>query len=322
MLSIRIHETGGAEKLRADNVPVPVPGEGEIRLRVEAAGVNYVDTYHRSGLYPVTLPHALGGEAAGTVSAIGNGVTGFKVGDRVVTARASGGYSEETIAPVSQVVRVPAGISSPVAAALLVQGLTASFLACDTFPLRPGNTALVHAAAGGVGLLLTQIARLRGARVLGTVGSDDKVALAREAGAEQVCVYTRESFVDAARAFTGGRGVDVAYDGVGRQTFEGTLDSLRPRGMFVSYGNASGPVPPFAPLLLTKKGSLFFTRPTMAHYIETPAELQTRSDELFAWVSAGKVKVRIGATFPLSAAADAHRAIESRGTTGKILLIP
>lgn len=322
MLSIRIHETGGPEKLRADDVPVPMPGAGEVRLRVEAAGVNFVDTYLRSGLYPAALPHAMGGEAAGVVTALGEGVTEFRPGDRVATPNAAGAYSAEAVAPASKLVRVPEGVSSQLAAALLVQGLTAHFLASDTFVLKPGDTALVHAGAGGVGLLLTQIARIRGARVLATVGSDAKVALARDAGAEQVCVYTRESFVEAVRSFTGGRGVDVAYDGVGRETFEGTLDTLRPRGMFVSYGNASGPVPAFAPLLLMKKGSLFFTRPTMAHYIVTPGELRARAGELFGWVADGRLAVRIGATFPLTAAADAHRAIESRGTTGKVLLIP
>ena len=322
MLAIRIHETGGPEKLRVDDVPVPAPGAGELRLRVEAAGVNYLDTYLRTGLYPSVLPLIIGSEAAGVVTAVGAGVTDFRVGDRVATAKASGGYAAETLSPAAATVRVPDSASSQLAAALLLQGLTAHYLACSTFPLKPGDTALVHAGAGGVGLLLIQVARIRGARVIATVGSDAKVSLAREAGAEAVCIYTKEKFAEAARKFTDGRGVDVAYDAVGRDTFEGTLDSLRPRGMFVSFGNASGPVPPFSPLVLSKKGSLFFTRPTLVHYMSTPAELRSRTDDLFAWLAAGTLKVRIGATFPLTAAAEAHRALEGRGTTGKLLLLP
>jgi NADPH2:quinone reductase len=226
------------------------------------------------------------------------------------------------LAPAARLVRVPAGVTAAMAAATLLQGMTAHYLACDTWALKPGDAALVHAGAGGVGLLLIQIAKRRGARVLATVGTEEKAALARAAGADATCVYTRESFADAARAFTGGRGVDVAYDSVGKDTFEGTLASLRPRGMFVSYGNSSGPVPPFAPLLLSQKGSLYFTRPTLAHYTQTPAELQARADELFRWIAAGELAVRVGATFPLAEAAAAHRALEGRQTTGKVLLLP
>jgi len=322
MLVIRIHETGGAEKLRADDVPVPAPGAGEIRFRVEAAGVNFIDTYKRSGLYAVKLPHTLGQEAAGVVTAVGAGVSDFKVGDRIASAAVNGGYATEALAPAAQSVHVPVGVSASAAAAVLLQGMTAHYLVCDTFPLKPGDTALVHAAAGGVGLLLVQLAKKRGARVFATVGTDAKAQLAREAGADAVCVYTRENFAEAARAFTGGRGVDVVYDGVGKETFEGSLASLRPRGMLVSFGNASGAVPPFAPLVLSQKGSLFFTRPTLAHYTLTPAELRGRADDLFVWIASGGLSVRIGATFPLTAAADAHRALESRGTTGKVLLLP
>ena len=322
MLVIRIHETGGAEKLRADDVPVPAPGAGEIRFRVEAAGVNFIDTYKRSGLYAVKLPHTLGQEAAGVVTAVGAGVSDFKVGDRIASAAVNGGYATEALAPAAQSVHVPVGVSASAAAAVLLQGMTAHYLVCDTFPLKPGDTALVHAAAGGVGLLLVQLAKKRGARVFATVGTDAKAQLAREAGADAVCVYTRENFAEAARAFTGGRGVDVVYDGVGKETFEGSLASLRPRGMLVSFGNASGAVPPFAPLVLSQKGSLFFTRPTLAHYTLTPAELRGRADDLFGWIASGGLSVRIGATFPLTAAADAHRALESRGTTGKVLLLP
>jgi NADPH:quinone reductase len=322
MLAIRIYETGGPEKLRVDDVPIPVPGAGELRMRVEAVGLNFIDTYKRSGLYPAKLPHVLGQEAAGVVTAVGAGVTEFNVGDHVASAAVNGAYAAEALAPAAQTVRVPEGVSSQVAAAVLVQGMTAHYLACDTWPLKGGETALVHAAAGGVGLLLVQIAKKRGARVFATVGTDAKAELARSAGADAVCVYSRENFAEAARAFTGGRGVDVVYDGVGKDTFEGSLACLRPRGLLASFGNASGAVPPFSPLILSQKGSLFLTRPTMAHYVATPAELRARSDDLFAWIAKGELKVRIGATFPLTAAAEAHRALEGRTTTGKVLLLP
>lgn len=322
MLAIRIHALGGEEQLRAEEIPVPTPGPGEVRFRVEAAGVNFIDIYQRTGLYPVTLPHTLGQEAAGVVTAVGSDVTQFKVGDRVACARVTGGYAIETLAPAAQCVSVPAAVSSRDVAAVLLQGMTAHYLAADTFPLQPGHSALIHAGAGGVGLILIQLAKRRGARVLATVGRDDKVALAREAGADEVCVYTRENFTAAARAFTGGRGVDVAYDSVGKDTFAGTIDSLRPRGMFVSYGNASGAVPPFSPLLLSQKGSIFFTRPSLVHYTLTPEELQARAGELFAGIAAGWLRVRIGGTYPLTAAAEAQRALASRGTTGKLLLLP
>lgn len=322
MFAIRIHETGGVEQLRAEDIPVPAPGAGEVRFKVEAAGLNFIDTYKRSGLYPVPLPHTLGQEAAGTVTAVGAGVTEFSVGDRVASAAVNGAYAEEAIAPLANTVKVPAGVSAPLAAAVLLQGMTAHYLAVDTFPLKRGDSALVHAGAGGVGLLLIQIAKKRGARVLATAGSDDKAKLAREAGADAVCVYTREDFAQAARAFTGGRGVDVVYDGVGKATFEGSLNSLRPRGLLASFGNASGAVPEFKLLVLSQKGSLFVTRPTLAHYTATPAELRKRADDLFAWIADGSLQVRIGATFPLQAAGEAHQALEGRKTTGKVLLVP
>ncbi|HWA10085.1 MAG TPA: quinone oxidoreductase [Opitutaceae bacterium] len=322
MQAIRIHEAGGPEKLRVDDTPLPAPGAGEIRLRVEAVGVNFIETYQRSGLYPVGLPHTLGSEAAGVVTAIGPGVMDFRVGERVASAKVAGAYAAEALVPAGHAVRLPAGVETKTAAALMLQGMTAHYLACDTVPLKNGDTALVHAGAGGVGLLLTQIAKLRGARVLATVGTEEKAKLAREAGADDVCVYTRDDFTAAARRFTGGRGVDVVYDSVGKDTFAGSLDSLRPRGTMVTFGNSSGPVPAFAPLLLSQKGSLFITRPTLAHYTATTQELQARAAELFAWLGAGKLKVRIGATFPLTQAAEAHRALEGRKTTGKVLLVP
>jgi len=322
MFALRIHETGGPEKIVAEDVPAPAPGAGQVRIRVEAAGVNFIDTYKRSGLYPVPRPHTLGQEAAGEITAVGADVTEFRVGDRVASAAVEGAYAAEAVIPAAQTVRVPDSVPSRLAAAVMLQGLTAHYLACDTFPLKPGDTALVHAAAGGVGQLLVQIAKLRGARVLATAGTDDKARLAREAGADAVCVYTRENFTEAARAFTEGRGVDVVYDGVGQATFTGSLDSLRPRGLLVSFGNASGAVPPFAPLLLSQKGSLFLTRPTLAHHTRTPAELQARAADLFAWIAADALRVHVGASYPLAAAAEAHRALEARATTGKVLLVP
>ena len=322
MRAIRVHETGGVEKLRLEDIAVPEPAVGEIRFRVEAIGLNFIDTYKRSGLYPVPLPHTLGTEAAGVVTAVGGNVDEFQVGDRVATAAASGAYAEEAIASAAQTVKVPPTVETRLAAAVLLQGMTAHYLAFDTFPLQPGMAALVHAGAGGVGLLLTQIAKRRSARVIATVGNDDKAKLAREAGADAVCVYTRENFSEAARSFTDGRGVDVVYDGVGKSTFEGSLNSLRPRGMFVSFGNASGPVAEFKPLLLSQKGSLFFTRPTLAHYTQTSNELRARAGDLFAGVADGTLRVRIGETFRLEDAAAAHRALEGRATTGKVLLLP
>jgi len=322
MRAIRISKNGGAEVLSCDEIAVPLPKAGEIAFRVEAAGINFIDVYQRTGLYPVPLPATLGLEAAGVVTAVGSAVTRFRIGDRIASAKVMGAYAEHAVAPESQTVRVPDGVGSRTAAALMLQGATAHYLACDTFPLKVGDTVLVHAAAGGVGLLLTQIAKRRGARVVAVVGSEAKVALSREAGADEVVVSTKENFAEAARRFTEGRGVDVVYDSVGKDTFEGSLASLRPRGMLVSFGNASGPVAPFSPLLLSQKGSLFFTRPTLGHYTATTEELQKRADDLFRWVASGELKVRIGATFPLAEAAAAHRALEGRGTTGKVLLIP
>lgn len=322
MHAIRIHETGGPEKLRYEATVLPEPKAGEVRIRVEASGVNFIDTYHRTGLYAVPLPFTPGLEAAGVVTALGAGVDHFKIGDRVATTKATGAYAEEAVAPAAHVVHVPEGVSTQQAASLMMQGMTAHYLAVDTYALKPGDTALIHAAAGGVGLLLTQIAKRRGARVIATAGSEAKAVLARGAGADEVVIYTRDDFAAAARKFTNGRGVDVVYDAVGQSTFEGSLNSLRPRGLFVTYGNASGPVPAIAPLLLTQKGSLYMTRPSIGAYTQTQAETQTRATDLFKWVQSGQLDVRIGATFALSAAADAHRALEGRRTTGKVLLLP
>ncbi|MGH7995254.1 MAG: quinone oxidoreductase family protein [Opitutaceae bacterium] len=322
MRVIRIHETGGADRLKLEELPVPVPKAGEVRFRAEACGVNFVDIYRRVGLYPGPLPATLGLEASGAITAIGPGVAGLRIGQRVATAAAAGAYAEEVIAPAAQVVSVPAGLDGKTAAAVMLQGLTAHYLACSTYPLKSGDTALVHAAAGGVGLLLVQIAKLRGAHVIGTAGSDEKAALARSAGADEAIVYTRENFAAAVGRLTAGRGVDVVYDSVGKDTFEGSLDCLRSRGMLVSFGNASGAVPAFSPLLLSQKGSLYLTRPNLGHYTRTPDELLGRANELFRWIEQDRLRIRIGATFPLAAAADAHRALEGRQTTGKVLLVP
>lgn len=321
MRAIRIHKHGGPEVLTVENAAPPEPKADEVAFRVEAAGVNFIDIYHRTGLYPLPLPTTLGGEAAGVVTRIGTSVTTVKVGDRIASAKVSGAYAEHATAPAAQVVRIPDGVETRLAAAVMLQGATAHYLACDTFPLKPGDTALVHAAAGGVGLLLVQIAKKRGARVIGVVGAEAKASLAFEAGADEVVIGRRDDFSQAARLFTDGRGVDVVYDSVGKDTFEASLACLRPRGMMVSFGNSSGAVPPFSPLVLSQKGSLFFTRPTLAHYTATSEALQNRADDLFTWIRNKELKVRIGATFPLDSAADAHRALESRNTTGKLLLV-
>ena len=323
MRAVLVHETGGPEVLVVQDLPSPEPGPGELRVDVAAAGVNYIDVYYRTGAYPLQTPFIIGSEGAGVVSAVGTGVSGFQVGDHVAWAMVPGaGYAEQVVVPAGRAVPVPTGIDDETAAAVLLQGMTAHYLTRSTYPAQPGETALVHAAAGGVGLLLTQVLSTRGVRVLGTTSTDDKAALAREAGAAEVIRYDREDVAREVSRLTEGGGVDVVYDGVGRATFEGSIDSLRPRGMFVLYGAASGPVPSVAPSLLQSKGSLFFTRPTLAHYAATRSELLERSRELFAWVASSEVSVRVGARYSLEQAQQAHRDLESRRTTGKSLIIP
>ncbi|MEI8166404.1 MAG: quinone oxidoreductase [Chloroflexales bacterium] len=322
MRAMRVHATGGPEALGLEEVPAPTPGPGQVQVRVAAIGLNYIETYQRTGLYRLDLPFIPGAEFAGTIEALGPGVSGWAVGDRVATAAGIGGYAELALAPADKLVRVPDGVALKLAAALLLQGMTAHYLAYSTFPLKPGHTCVVTAAAGGVGLLLVQIARACGAQVIGLVGSEAKAALARDAGAAEVILYMREPFAPRVRALTGGRGADVVYDSVGASTFEGSLDSLCPRGMLVSFGNASGPVPQFSPLTLSAKGSLFLTRPTLGHYVATAEELAWRSGDLFTWLAAGSLTVRVDREFPLEQAADAHRALESRQTAGKVLIIP
>lgn len=320
MQAVRLHEPGGADALRVERVPVPRPAEGEALVRLEAAGVNFIDVYKRTGLYPVPLPATLGEEGAGTVVEVGAGVEEVRAGDRVAWASHIGAYAEYAVVPAAKLVPLPAGVSARQGAAVMLQGMTAHYLAASTYPLREGDRCLVHAAAGGVGLLLVQIAKRRGAYVIGTAGSDEKAELARAAGADEVIVYTREDFAAEVRRLTGGRGVQVIYDSVGETTFLPGLDVLAPRGMMVLFGQSSGPVPPFDPQLLNRKGSLFLTRPTLGHYVATREELLWRAGELFAWIAAGELSVRVGAEFPLADAAEAHRALEGRRTTGKVLL--
>lgn len=322
MKAVRVHAIGEPEVLQYEPVPIPQPQAGEVRVKIEAAGVNYIDTYQRSGLYHVPLPFTPGQEAAGIVDAVGAGVTEVKPGDRVAYAGALGAYAEYALAPAWRVVPVPTAVNTQLAAAVMLQGMTAHYLACDTFPLKPGDTALVHAAAGGVGLLLTQIAKMRGARVIGTVSTQEKAVLAKQMGADHVILYTETDFEGAVKELTEGKGVDVVYDSVGKTTFEKSLNCLRPRGYLVLFGQSSGPVPPFDPQVLNAKGSLFLTRPTLAHYTLTRDELLRRANDLFTWMQAGKLHVRIDRTFSLADVAQAHRTLQSRTTKGKILLIP
>jgi NADPH2:quinone reductase len=320
MRAIRVHTPGDASSLHDESVPVPAPAAGEVLVRVEYAGVNFIDIYKRTGLYKVPLPATLGEEGAGVVQDFGEGVTGLSRGDRVAWASVMGSYADYTVVNAAHLVPVPAGVETRVAAAVMLQGMTAHYLACSTYPLKPGDRCLVHAAAGGVGLLLVQIAKRRGAYVIGTAGSDEKAELARKAGADHVIVYTREDFVDEVRRLTGGKGVQVIYDSVGKTTFLSGLDVLAPRGLMALFGGSSGPVAPIDPQILNRKGSLFLTRPTLGHYTATREELLERSGDLLQWIGAGELHVRIGAEFPLAAAGDAHRALEGRKTTGKVLL--
>jgi len=320
--AIVVERTGGPEVLTlVERDPGP-PGEGQVRIRVAAAGVNFIDTYFRSGAYPRPLPFVLGLEGAGRIEAVGEGVAGLRAGDRVAWASAPGSYAEAVVAPAASVVRVPDGVPDDVAAASMLQGMTAHYLVHAIRPPEPGAWALVHAAAGGTGLLLVQTARRAGLRVVGTCGSASKAALARDAGADVVVRYDETDFVAAAREATGGRGVDVVYDGVGRATFDESLLCLRPRGLLVLFGQASGPVPPFDLQRLNAAGSLVVTRPSLAHFVATREELETRAGAVLGAIAEGSLHVRIGARFALADAADAHRALESRATTGKVLLLP
>ena len=318
--AIRIHAPGGPDALHIDEIPTPTAGPGQLLVQTAAIGVNYIDTYHRSGLYPLQLPATLGVEAAGVVTAVGDGVTSFAVGDRVAWAMQSGSYATHVAVNAGGVIHVPPGIELKLAAAAALQGMTAHYLAHSIIPLGKGDTALLHAGAGGVGLLLTQVLRDLGIRVFTTVGSQDKAELSRAAGAEQVFGY--DDFVERVREETSGAGVSIVFDGVGASTFDASLDALGVRGTMVLFGASSGPVPPIDPQILNAKGSLLLGRPSLGHFIADPTELAWRADEIFTAVAKGSLEVRIGAEFALTDAADAHRALEGRQTTGKVLLIP
>jgi NADPH2:quinone reductase len=321
--AIRFHATGGPEVMQWEEVDVGEPGPGQARVRNTAVGVNYIDTYHRGGLYPLPLPSGLGNEAAGVVEAVGAGVDWVKPGDRVATGTGPlGAYSTARIVQADRLVELPDGIDDRTAAAIMLKGLTAQYLLRQTFPLKGGETILFHAAAGGVGLIACQWARALGATVIGTVGSDEKAKLAREHGCAHTIVYTRENFVERVKEITGGKGVPVVYDGVGKETFPASLDCLSPRGTFVSFGNASGSVPPFNLMLLAQKGSLYATRPTLVNFATDRASLGAMASELFGMVQSGRIRVEIPQTFPLAQAADAHRALQGRQTTGSTVLLP
>jgi NADPH:quinone reductase len=322
MKAIRIHQTGDPEVLQYEDVETPQPGPQQALVKIDASGVNFIDIYFRMGLYKTELPFTNGQEAAGTVAEVGAEVQGLKAGDRVAYTGVQGSYAEYAVVPAARLVKVPAGVPTRTAAAIMLQGMTVHYLTHSTFPLQPGQTALVHAVAGGIGLTLVQVAKMRGVRVIGTCSTEEKAERARQAGADEVIVYTGKSFEEEVKRLTGGRGVDVVYDSVGKATWEGSLNCLRPRGMMVSFGNASGPVPPMEPLLLAAKGSLFLTRPSLIHYIAQREELEKRSSDLFEWLQAGKLKVHIGGEFPLAQAAEAQRRLAGRLTTGKLLLIP
>lgn len=320
--AIRVHEFGEADKLILDDMPIPQPKAGEVRVKVEATGLNFVEVYQRKGQYGAPLPFTLGGEFAGTVDALGEGVSEFRVGERVGTASGAGGYADYAIAPAAKLVWLPTSVTSEQAAAVLLQGMTAHYLAYSTYPLKAGETALVHAAAGGVGLLLVQIAKRIGAQVIATVSTEEKAQFARDAGADHVILYSAEDFETETRRLMGGKGIDVVYDSVGKTTFLKGLNILKPRGYMVLYGQASGPVEPISPQLLNQKGSLFLTRPTLGSYLLTQEELSWRSGDLFSWIAAGELNVRIDKTFSLADAASAQRYMEARQTKGKVLILP
>jgi NADPH2:quinone reductase len=320
---IRIHETGGPEVLRYEDVPVGAPGPGEALVRHTACGVNFIDTYHRTGLYKLPLPATLGVEGAGMVQAVGPGVSHVKSGDRVAySGGPPGGYSEQRVMPAERLVRLPAGITDEQAAGMMLKGLTVWYLVRKTYRVQPGETVLWHAAAGGVGLIACQWLRALGVTTIGTVGSDEKAKLAQGHGCDHTIVYTREDFPKRVKELTGGAGVPVVYDSVGKDTFLPSLDCLRPRGLMVTFGNASGPTGPVDPLVLSSKGSLFLTRPTLAHYTATRADIEEGTAELFDLVQSGKVKIEVSGRYPLSEAAKAHRDLEARKTTGSQVLLP
>jgi NADPH2:quinone reductase len=321
MKAIRVHATGEPEVMKLEDVPTPAPGRGEALVKIEAIGVNYTDIYTRMGWTKAPLPLTPGAEAAGLVQALGREAAGLKAGDRVAYAGGLGAYAEYAVVPAWRLVKLPAGAEFRTAAAALLQGMTAHYLSHSTYPLKAGDTTLIHAAAGGVGLLLVQMAKMRGARVLGTVSTEAKARLAREAGADEVILYTQTDFESEVKRITAGRGVQVVYDSVGKATFDKSLNCLAPRGYMVLFGNASGPVPPFDAQVLNQKGSLFLTRPTLANYTATVEELNQRAGDVLGWVASGRLRLRIEAALPLAEAAEAHRRLSARETSGKLLLL-
>lgn len=320
MKRIHVTEHGGPEKLTLADVPTPTPGPGQALVRLAASGVNFIDVYFRTGLYKADLPVALGSEGAGTVEALGEGLSDVAVGDRVAYAMARGSYAEYAVVPAAQLVKIPARLDFVAAAAAMLQGTTAHYLTQSTFPLKRGDTCLVHAAAGGAGGLIVQMAKAVGARVFGTVSTGEKAQVAKSAGADETIVYTTVDFEDEVKRLTAGRGVDVVYDSVGKTTFDKSLNCLRPRGMLVLFGQSSGPVPPFDPGILNAKGSLFLTRPSLAHHLLTREELLWRAGDVLNGVAAGTLKLRVDKTYPLADVAAAHRDLESRKTMGKLVI--
>ena len=322
MKAVRIHAPGGADSLRYEDVPEPTPKPGHAVVKVDAAGLNYIDVYYRTGLYKAELPMVLGMEAAGTVTAVGANVSDVKVGDKVAYTGTPGAYAELALVPADRLIVLPSGLTTKQGAAAMLQGMTAHYLACTTWPLKAGDTCLVHAAAGGVGLLLCQMAKMRGARVIGTVSTEDKAKLAREAGADDIIIYTNHDFAEEVKRLTGGKGLQVVYDSVGKDTFDKGFSCLAPRGMMCLYGQSSGPVGPFDVAKLAAGGSLFLTRPSLNSYTAARAELVQRAGEVLGWIRDGKLKLRTEFEFALKDAAEAHRALEGRRTTGKVLLVP
>jgi NADPH2:quinone reductase len=322
MHAIRVSQPGGPEALEYQDIPTPEPGTGQALVQVKAIGVNFIDVYHRTGRYPLQFPITLGQEGAGVVAAVGPGVTDFEPGDRVAWVLQMGSYAEYAVLPTAKLIPVPLGVEDQIAAAGVLQGLTAHYLVMDTYPLKPGDVALIHAAAGGVGLLLTQLAKQQGARVIATVSTEEKARLAREAGADEIILYTQQDFEAETKRLTDGQGVHVVYDSVGKTTFEKGLNCLRPRGYMVLFGGSSGPAPMIDPITLMNKGSLFLTRPTLGHYVPDRAALLKRASDVFNRIATAKLQVWIGATYPLKDAAQAHRDLEARLTTGKVLLLP
>jgi NADPH2:quinone reductase len=322
MKAIQVQKTGGPDVLTLVDIPAPKPKPNEAIVKIAASGVNFIDVYFREGRYPAPLPFVDGQEGAGTVTEVGSDVKTLKPGDHVAYSNVLGSYAEYAAVPAEKLVKVPSGINDEQAAAAMLQGMTAHYLVHSTYALKKGETALIHAAAGGVGLLLVQMAKNIGARVIGTAGTDEKAKLAKDAGADEVIVYTKQDFEAETKRLTANKGVDVIYDGVGKATFEQDLNLLRPRGYLVLFGGSSGAVPPFDPIKLAQKGSLFLTRPSLMHYVLTRDELEHRAGDVLGWIAAGKLKLRIAHKYKLEEAQQAHKDLEGRKTTGKILLIP